>query len=42
MSQISANLDWAWIEFIGLGLFCPLLIIIGTTALLRYWRGHHR
>ena len=42
MSQISANLDWAWIKFVGLGLFSPLLVIIGAMALLRHWRGHRR
>lgn len=43
MSQISANLEWAWIEFVGLALFSPLLLIIGATVLLRRWRGHrHR
>lgn len=40
MSEItaSANLDWGWIELVGLGLLCPLLVIIGSTSLLHHWR----
>lgn len=35
----SANLDWAWIEFVGLGLLSPLVVLLGLTTLLHHWRG---
>ena len=40
MSHItaSADLDWGWIEFVALGLLCPLIVIIGSTNLLHHWR----
>lgn len=41
MSEIhaSVNLDWAWIEFVGLWLVSPTAVIIGATMLLDHWRG---
>jgi hypothetical protein len=42
MSQISANLDWAWIKFVGLWLLCPLVIFLISLNLVQHWnrRGH--
>lgn len=45
MSEITAtaNLDWAWIEFVGLWLLTLLVIIAGAVTLLHHWRGRrHR
>jgi hypothetical protein len=40
---MSANLDWAWIEFVGLWLLGPLVLIIGLVSLLHHRRGRrHR
>ncbi len=45
MSEIiaSANLDWSWIEFVGLWLLSPLVVIVGSVNLLHHRRGRrHR
>ena len=45
MSEItaSANLDWAWIEFVGLWLLAPLVFVLVSLSLIQHWRGRrHR
>jgi hypothetical protein len=41
MSDIAAgaNLDWSWIEFVGLWLLSPLVVIVGSLTLLHHRRG---
>ncbi len=43
MSDIaaSASLDWRWIEFVGLWLLFPLVLILASTTIGR-WRGRRR
>lgn len=37
--SLGSNLEWDWIEFVGLGLLCPLAFVFGSMALLQQWRG---
>lgn len=43
MSEITANLDWAWIEFVGLWLLAPLIFALVSLSLIRHRHGRrHR
>lgn len=41
-STANAHLDWVWIEFVGLWLLGPLIVVTGLTALVHHWRGQRR
>lgn len=40
--SLGSNLEWGWIEFVGLWLLSPLVLVLGSLTLFQYWRRHHK
>ena len=37
--SVGSSLEWGWIEFVGLWLLSPLVLVFGSISLLHYWLG---
>ena len=37
--SVGSTLEWGWVEFVGLWLLAPLVIVLVSLSLIQHWRG---